>query len=77
MADFCKQCSIELFGVDSGDLKGLGHPITPLAFGEGYPALCEGCGATLVNVEGECVNPDCMKEHGKQPKTGFHIEDLQ
>ena len=24
MADFCKQCSIENFGEDSGDLMGLG-----------------------------------------------------
>ena len=39
MADFCKECSIEVFGEDFGDLKGLCD--------EGYMslAICEGgCG---------------------------------
>lgn len=54
MADFCKQCSEELFGEDFGDLQGLstiGNDIN-----RSYTAvLCEGCGPTMVNSKGECV----------------------
>lgn len=54
MADFCSQCSKEIFGEDLGDLKGL---ITEeqVNRGLGAPALCEGCGITLVNHEGLCL----------------------
>lgn len=58
MADFCKQCSIELFGKDFGDLKPnldnidtTGVELTKLA----WPALCEECGHTWVDHEGRCV----------------------
>ncbi len=65
MADFCKQCSIELFGKDCGDLANLGDG-TPLKEGYGWNALCEGCGPTQVNDEGECISPSCIREHGKK-----------
>lgn len=63
MADFCKQCSLEIFGEDFEDLKGLCE--------EGHTTftLCEGCGFTAVNHLGVCVCVDCLKEHGK-PKVG-------
>lgn len=58
MADFCKQCSVALFGEDFGDLKGI-CPDDPEFVA---PVICEGCGGTLVNHDGECVY-DCLKHH--------------
>ena len=60
MADFCKQCSIDNFGEDFGELAKLGSDPD----GE-YAALCEGCGATYVNHSGECVRDDCLARHGE------------
>jgi len=68
MADFCKQCSIENFGEDFGDLKGItDRKLTEeeINCGMGWPTICEGCGPTLVNDEGECIESNCLKEHGK------------
>ena len=67
MADFCKQCSIELFGEDYGDFKP--HNPAPLKPGYGWPVLCEGCGPTLVNNEGECIAKDC-ELHGEEAGDG-------
>ena len=64
MADFCKQCSIELFGEDFEELKGLGDG-TPLEEGQGWVTLCETCGPTIVDDDGKCINPDC-EVHGEQ-----------
>jgi len=64
MADFCKQCSIDLFGKDFEDLKGLGDG-TPLPEGQGWSCLCEGCGPTVVDDDGKCTATNCIKEHGK------------
>ena len=59
MADFCKQCSEDMFGKDFGDL-------THDSFGPIW-ALCEGCGfRCLVEKDGTCVSPSCLKQHGKQ-----------
>ena len=57
MADFCKQCSIDTFGEDTGDLAHPGAP--PLLL---WSALCEGCGPTYVDNEGAC-QCDCDKHH--------------
>lgn len=62
MADFCKQCSIENFGEDFGDLAGLGNG-SPLKPGEGWAVLCEGCGPTCVDDEGECIAKNCLLKH--------------
>lgn len=56
MADFCKQCGIETFGSDFGDLKGM------CLEGQTADTLCEGCGPTTVDHEGNCVSPDCMSK---------------
>lgn len=56
MADFCQQCSIEQFGEDFKDLAGLGGNSIILEEGRGYLALCEGCGSTLVDNEGRCID---------------------
>jgi len=66
MADFCKQCSEEHFGEDGKDLEGIGkRQGKVLQAGYGWPALCEGCGMTLVNEEGPCIDKHCMK-HGRR-----------
>jgi len=63
MGDLCKQCSVDIFGEDFGDMKGIGGGGT-LEEGEGWRALCEGCGPTVVDDEGRCVCPTCLKKHG-------------
>lgn len=54
MADFCRDCTIELFGAefaDKNDLAGLCEE------GEMISALCEGCGDFhWFNSEGERVD---------------------
>jgi len=57
VADFCKACSIELFGEDLRELASLGHG-TPLPAGHGYSVICEGCGFIMVDEEGNCVMCD-------------------
>lgn len=59
MADFCQQCSIEIWGKDHRDLASL------CLLGEFVEALCEGCGPTYVDGDGKCVNPYCEK-HGEE-----------
>jgi len=60
MADFCKACSEEHFGEDTGDLAGL-IPKTLVARGMGSLVLCEGCGPIMVDHEGRCLSKDCLK----------------
>jgi uncharacterized membrane protein YgcG len=62
MADFCRQCSIETFGEDYGDLAGL------VSRGSAGRVICEGCGITFVNYLGECVAENCLLAHGLRPK---------
>lgn len=61
MADFCKQCSIDMFGKDFGDLKGLGDGKVLLE-GRGWLTMCEGCGPILVDSEGSCISKDCLEK---------------
>jgi len=67
MADFCKQCSMEIFGEDFGDMANLGKlesgDLEKLKRGEGWSVLCEDCGSIVVNEEGECIAEWC-KKHG-------------
>ncbi len=49
MADFCQQCSIEMFGEDGRDLAELCKD------GEKIMVLCEGCGPTFVDHAGRCI----------------------
>ena len=61
MADFCNQCAKEL-GFPEGDLA---RPdCGPPGPGMGYPELCEGCGPTLVDEKGNCIDPHCDLLHG-------------
>jgi hypothetical protein len=67
MADFCKACSIELFGEDNGDLANI---TTEQSWEDGFAVtvICEGCGAIQVDPKGNCVSSDCLckdkKGHG-------------
>ena len=63
MADFCKQCSEELFGFDGKDLRGL---ITVKEWEDklDIQVICEGCGVTRVDPEGACISTTCKEEHG-------------
>ena len=63
MADFCRQCSIDHFKEDFGDLKGITkeeHWQKAMA----CQVICEGCGYIQVDPDGNCVSPDCV-EKGK------------
>ena len=60
MADFCKQCSIDVFNKDFEDMKNLCKPE------EMASVLCEGCGFCYVNSQGECISKDCLKKHGQE-----------
>ncbi len=56
MADFCLECTHEMFGEDCpSDFKGL---LSEGEFKEGYllPVLCEGCGYSWVAPKGKKVN---------------------
>lgn len=69
MSDFCKSCSIELFGFDSKDLANLGN----LKPGIGFVVICKGCGLILVDVEGNCILCELkpgQKGHGPSIKEG-------
>lgn len=72
MADFCKQCSIEIFGEPGIDLAGL---ITPAEETKGLCVLvlCEGCGPTRVDIEGNCLEYNCMR-HGHNAEHRAWIE---
>lgn len=62
MADFCQQCSIELFGKDFRELAEL-MPKENYTDDAGCGTLCEGCGPTVVDFDGKCVAAYCEK-HG-------------
>lgn len=78
MADFCRQCSLDIFGEDFGDLAGLAG-LGPTHFpGWGYAALCEGCGLILVNDYGECQQCQLLvgrEGHNMRPSVIWLAED--
>jgi len=58
MANFCKSCSIELFGKDFEELK----PKEPAEPGYYYSGICETCGMIQVDNDGDCVSEDCNRQ---------------
>ena len=64
MADFCKQCSLEVWGEDSKDLAELCDEDQLIS------VLCEGCGSTVVNSKGICISKDCLEKHGEKDLSG-------
>lgn len=65
MADFCAQCSLDMFGEDTRDMAGISTESDTNA-GQFAVVLCEDCGVIQVDHEGQCVSLDCMKRHGIQ-----------
>ena len=60
MADFCRQCTIVVFGeeyADKNDMQGLCEPDEMAA------VLCEHCGHTWVDNEGVCLGNCLEPEH--------------
>ena len=66
VADFCKKCSIDMFGEDFRELAGISTK-EDTDNGLFASAICEGCGFIQVNHDGECVTDDCI-ENGHKPK---------
>lgn len=72
MADFCRQCSIDLWGKDTQDLMGINKE-TELEEGAGFVVICEGCGFIRVDHAGQCLgDSDCIAHH--QPPTIVHLK---
>lgn len=65
MADFCQQCSKRLFDEDFKELAGITTE-EQTANGIYATAICEGCGATLVDHLGRCILKDCLEKHGTE-----------
>lgn len=59
MADFCKACSIRIFGNDFGDLSGITQT-EHWENGRAALVICEGCGVIQVDPEGNCVTENCL-----------------
>lgn len=57
MACFCNQCALRL-GLIPGDFVGLGSS---------KYVLCEGCGSTTVNNDGDCISTSCLLNHNSHP----------
>jgi hypothetical protein len=66
MADYCWQCTIDMFGV-----KGYRNDLTNLSTKDDTEnkkyalTICEGCGPIQVDHTGTCISKDCLKKHNK------------
>jgi len=76
MADFCKECSIDHFGKDYGELAGL---VTKEQWELGNAAcvICEGCGFIQVDPEGNCIGDNCLNKHKKIWTPNMTEEDIK
>jgi len=63
MADFCKQCSIDVFGKDFEELAKITTEEN-WKKGKACCVICEGCGMIQVDPDGNCVSKDCF-HHGE------------
>lgn len=63
MADYCKQCSIEIFGGDFQELAGI-TTAANMADEKACIVICEGCGYIQVDPDGACISPDCYCSDG-------------
>lgn len=61
MADFCKQCSLDLFGVDFNELANI-TSVDDWVLGKACCVICEGCGPIQVDPKGNCIS-DCLEKH--------------
>ena len=56
MADFCNQCRQESDMCWPEDLDNPDYPdYGPLEEGKGWGVICEGCGFTLIDRDGNCL----------------------
>jgi hypothetical protein len=71
MPDFCRACSLELFGEYDGDMDGITSQ-EGWARGQAGVWICEGCGPIPVDPEGNCLWPVCLRQghpgHGLAPQ---------
>jgi hypothetical protein len=74
VADFCRACSLELFGEYGGSMDGITSQ-EDWARNVFNVWICEDCGRIPVDPEGNCLGPDCLK-HG-QPGHGLAPEALR
>jgi hypothetical protein len=63
MADFCKQCSMDVFGEDFGEMANLTTP-EQTAKGLFATVICEDCGVVQVDHEGNCITHEKRPQHG-------------
>ncbi len=63
MADFCTECSLEMFDKDFGELAGLSTEADTKSH-LFCMVLCEGCGVIQVDHTGKCISEDCLRKHG-------------
>jgi hypothetical protein len=63
MADFCRQCTAEIFDQYCGDFVNI-TTLEDWRSGKAAVVLCEGCGPIQVDPSGNCVSEDCLKKHG-------------
>lgn len=61
MSDFCKQCSLDNFGKDFGDLANI-TTAKDIAQNKSAAVICEGCGPIQVDVDGTCLSENCYKK---------------
>lgn len=65
MADFCRQCTLDNWGIEGCDYEHFARePLLPQ--GHGFEVICEGCGFTFVDNQGNCIAEDCLQHHGKK-----------
>lgn len=61
MADYCKQCSMDIFGEDFKELAGISSEENTKN-GLFASVICEGCGFIQVDHEGNCVTENCSEK---------------
>lgn len=75
MADLCRQCSIDVCGMDHGDLRGKTSPVDWQARTAAV-VLCEVCGPIQVDPDGNCISPDCLRAGHNMPGPDDYDDDL-
>jgi len=78
MGDYCKSCSIKLWGKDHKELAGISTK-ADTDKGMFAPEICENCGHILVNHLGECVTLECDAADlgSKYYVKGHHSEEIR
>lgn len=78
MGDYCKSCSIDLWGKDHKELAGISTK-ADTDKGMFAPEICENCGHILVNHLGECVTLECDATDlgSKYYVKGHHSQEIR